>query len=207
MRLLREQAQRCREILGKLTALPADGTPFERAKLSVLIDEVVAPHRNFGIAIDIVLPPDRAGEPVVERTPAILYGLGNLVENAVDFAAARVEIAVRWSEQDVAVTISDDGPGFPPEIIARIGEPYVTSRRRQRRRRRGKRPRPRASSSPRRCWSAPARRSPSLNRPAPEHGRRGAGALAARRLRGAGDAGGLPASAAYLSLCKRRRLS
>ena len=130
VRLLREQAQRCREILGKLSALPADGTPFQRAKLSVLIDEVVAPHRNFGIAIDIVLPPDRSDEPVVERSPAILYGLGNLIENAVDFAASRVEIAVRWSELDVAVTISDDGPGFPSEILARIGEPYVTSRRR-----------------------------------------------------------------------------
>jgi two-component system sensor histidine kinase RegB len=130
VKLLREQAQRCREILGKLSALPADGTPFQRARLSVLIDEVAAPHRNFGIAIDTVLPPDRAGEPLVERSPAILYGLGNLVENAVDFATARVEIAVRWSEQDVAVTISDDGPGFPSEILARIGEPYVTSRRR-----------------------------------------------------------------------------
>jgi two-component system sensor histidine kinase RegB len=131
VRLLREQAQRCREILGKLSALPADGTPFQRARFSVLIDEVVAPHRNFGIAIDIVLPPERAGEPMIERLPAILYGLGNLVENAVDFASERVEIAVRWSELDVAVTISDDGPGFPSEILARIGEPYVTSRRRR----------------------------------------------------------------------------
>ena len=130
VKLLRDQAQRCREILGKLSALPADGAPFQRAKLSALIDEVAAPHRNFGIAIDVVLPPQREGEPVTERSPAILYGLGNLVENAVDFAQARVEIAVRWSEQDVAVTISDDGPGFPSEILARIGEPYVTSRRR-----------------------------------------------------------------------------
>ena len=130
VKLLREQAQRCREILGKLSALPAGGAPFQRAKLSVLIDEVVAPHRNFGIAIDIVLPPQREDEPVTERSPAILYGLGNLVENAVDFATAGVEIAVRWSEQDVAITISDDGPGFPSEILARIGEPYVTSRRR-----------------------------------------------------------------------------
>jgi len=130
MKLLREQAQRCREILGKLSALPSEWAPFERVKLSGLIEEVVAPHRNFGIAIDVVLPPDRAHEPVVARSPAILYGLGNLTENAVDFANARVEIAVRWSEQDVAVTISDDGPGFPPEIISRIGEPYVTSRRR-----------------------------------------------------------------------------
>jgi two-component system sensor histidine kinase RegB len=129
VKLLREQAQRCREILGKLSALPSAWAPFERMKLSALIEEVVAPHRNFGIAIDVVLPADRTDEPVVARSPAILYGLGNLAENAVDFAAERVEIAVRWSEQDVAVTISDDGPGFPPEIIRRIGEPYVTSRR------------------------------------------------------------------------------
>jgi two-component system sensor histidine kinase RegB len=131
VKLLREQAQRCREILGKLSALPADGTPFQRAKLSVLIDEAVRPHRDFGIELDIVLPPDRIGEPVVQRSPALLYGLGNLIENAVDFAEERVEIALRWSEQDVAVTISDDGPGFSPEILARIGEPYVTSRPRR----------------------------------------------------------------------------
>src|SRR5215210_126885 len=130
VKLLREQTQRCREILGKLSALPSSWAPFERMKLSALIEEVAAPHRNFGIAIDVVLPQDRVGEPVVARSPAVLYGLGNLTENAVDFAKERVEIAVRWSEQDVAVTISDDGPGFPPEIIRRIGEPYVTSRRR-----------------------------------------------------------------------------
>lgn len=130
VKLLREQAERCRQIMAKLSNLPADGTPFVRAKLSVLIEEVAAPHRPFGIAIDVVLPPDRGHEPLVQRSPAILYGLGNLVENAVDFASSRVEIAVRWSEVDVAVTISDDGPGFPPEILRRIGEPYVTSRRR-----------------------------------------------------------------------------
>jgi two-component system sensor histidine kinase RegB len=130
VRLLREQAQRCREILGKLSALPSGWAPFEHVKLSALVDEIVAPHRNFGIAIDVVLPSGPAAEPAVQRSPAVLYGLGNLIENAVDFAKTSVEIAVRWSEQEIAVTISDDGPGFPPEILGRIGEPYVTSRRR-----------------------------------------------------------------------------
>src|SRR5262249_15193167 len=55
----------------------------------------------------------------------------NLLENAVDFAHERVEVAASWSGQDVAVTITDDGPGFAPEVMDRIGEPYVTSRRRQ----------------------------------------------------------------------------
>jgi two-component system sensor histidine kinase RegB len=89
---------------------------------------VVAPHRNFGIDIDVVLPSDRAGEPIGERNPGLLYGLGNLLDNAVDFARGRVELAVRWSEKQITITVADDGPGFSPEIIGRIGEPYVTTR-------------------------------------------------------------------------------
>jgi two-component system, sensor histidine kinase RegB len=131
VRLLREQATRCRDILAKLTELSGGGEPFDRMRLTALIEEVVAPHRNFGVAIEVAAPSDRATEPVGARNPAILYGLGNLLENAVDFAHDRVAVDADWSEDSVAVTISDDGPGFAPEILARIGEPYVTSRRRQ----------------------------------------------------------------------------
>ena len=131
VRLLNEQARRCRDILAKLTELSSSGDPFDRMKLSALIEEVVAPHRNFGVAIEVALSPGDAAEPVGGRNPAILYGLGNLLENAVDFARERVEVAASWSGDDVAVTISDDGSGFAPEIMERIGEPYVTSRRRR----------------------------------------------------------------------------
>jgi two-component system sensor histidine kinase RegB len=127
VRLLREQAQRCRDILSKLTELSSEH-PFDRAPLSALIEEVVAPHRNFGVEIDAVLPADRSAEPIARRSPAMLYGLGNLVENAVDFARERVEIAARWSPKEITVTIADDGPGFAPEVIDRLGEPYVTTR-------------------------------------------------------------------------------
>jgi two-component system, sensor histidine kinase RegB len=128
VRLLNEQAKRCRAILGKLTELSSSGDPYDHMKLSTLIEEVVAPHRNFGVAIEVALSPGDAAEPVGGRNPAILYGLGNLLENAVDFARERVEVAASWSGEDVAVTISDDGAGFAPEIMERIGEPYVTSR-------------------------------------------------------------------------------
>jgi two-component system sensor histidine kinase RegB len=64
----------------------------------------------------------------VARNPAVLYGLGNLMENAVDFAAQSVTVAASWSEDTVEISITDDGPGFAAEIVARIGEPYVTSR-------------------------------------------------------------------------------
>jgi two-component system, sensor histidine kinase RegB len=128
IKLLAEQARRCRDILAKLTELSTAAGPFDRMKLSGLIEEVVAPHRNFGVAIEVKLPPDRSGEPVGARNPAVLYGLGNLVENAVDFARLRVDVSAEWTEDGVAVTIADDGPGFSPEILGRLGEPYVTSR-------------------------------------------------------------------------------
>jgi two-component system sensor histidine kinase RegB len=129
VRLLREQATRCRDILAKLAELSSSGEPFDRMPLTALIEEVVAPHRNFGVAIDVTVPPECEAEPVGARNPAILYGLGNLLENAVDFARERVVVGARWTEATVEVTISDDGPGFAPEIMDRIGEPYVTSRR------------------------------------------------------------------------------
>ncbi len=128
VKLLREQAQRCREILAKITELPA-GDPFDRMPLSALIEEAVAPHRNFGVSLGVTLPPDRAAEPVGARNPAIRYGLGNLIENAVGFAHQQVEIFARWTAEEVSITISDDGPGFAPEVEDRIGAPYITHRR------------------------------------------------------------------------------
>jgi two-component system, sensor histidine kinase RegB len=128
VKLLREQAQRCREILSKITELPA-GEPFDRLPLSALIEEAVAPHRHFGVSIEVKLPLDRADEPAGARNPAIRYGLGNLIENAVDFANKRVEILAQWTAAEVRITISDDGPGFAPEVLDRIGAPYVTHRR------------------------------------------------------------------------------
>ncbi len=133
IRLLRTQAQRCREILGKLSEFPTPGGPLERMPISALLEDVVVPYRSDEIEIDVVLPSDGGPEPVGARNPATLYGLGNLVENAVDFARTRVEIAVSWSADSVWIVISDDGPGFPPEIMRRLGDPYVTSRRGRRR--------------------------------------------------------------------------
>src|ERR1700720_3406766 len=80
VKLLREQAQRCREILAKITELPAD-EPFDRVPLPALIEEAVAPHRHFGVSIEVKLPSDQPDVPAGARNPAIRYGLGNLIEN------------------------------------------------------------------------------------------------------------------------------
>ncbi|MDB5655635.1 MAG: histidine kinase [Tardiphaga sp.] len=129
LKTLREQSQRCREILSKITQLNSAGAPFDRMRLSTLIEEAVAPHRDFGISIKIRIAVAGAVEPTAMRNPAILYGLGNILENAVDFARERVEVNAWWNADSVAISISDDGPGIAPDLLKRIGEPYLSRRR------------------------------------------------------------------------------
>jgi two-component system, sensor histidine kinase RegB len=129
LKTLREQAQRCRDILAKITQLSASGAPFDRMPLSTLIEETVAPHRDFGVAIKVRLAVAATREPVGARNPAVLYGVGNILENAVDFARATVEVNAWWNADTVEIVISDDGPGIAPDMLKRIGEPYLSRRR------------------------------------------------------------------------------
>jgi two-component system sensor histidine kinase RegB len=59
----------------------------------------------------------------------VLYGVGNILENAVDFARATVEVNAWWNTETVEIVISDDGPGIAPDLLKRIGEPYLSRRR------------------------------------------------------------------------------
>ncbi len=126
--LLAQQVARCRNILGKLTSLGGDaGDILDEMTLSLMIEEVVGPQRDFGVKINIV-EKGEGRQPMARRNPGILYGLGNLIENAIDFAAHEVRIVARWDAATVKLVIEDDGPGFSPDVIGRIGAPYVTTK-------------------------------------------------------------------------------
>lgn len=128
MTLLSQEVGRCRGILGKLASLGEEaGDILDDMTLSVVLEEVVGPQRDFGVRITIAK--DGVGrEPVCRRNPGILHGLGNLVENAIDFAASEASIVARWNATTVTIEISDDGPGFSADVLGRIGEPYVTTK-------------------------------------------------------------------------------
>jgi len=130
-RLLREQAERCRAILTRL-AQPEEAVLgiAERINLGALLDDIAAPHRGFDV--DIVIDMQKGTPPKVWRAPEILSGLGNLIENAADFALQRVDLKAYWNDERIFVDVMDDGPGFSVEIMEKIGEPYVTSRPRKR---------------------------------------------------------------------------
>jgi len=93
-----------------------------------MIEEVIAPHREFGIEIESVIEAKTDDEPVGRRNAGILFGLGNLMENAVDFAEKQVTLAASYDENEIKIVISDDGPGYGQSILQQIGEPYMKHR-------------------------------------------------------------------------------
>jgi two-component system, sensor histidine kinase RegB len=131
--LLISQTARCREIMKRLASREhAADDIFEKFKLSVMIEDLVAPLRGSDVVVRIDAAaedsqPDSV-EPVFRRNPGIIYGLGNLLENAIDFAASNVTVTARWAAASVVLTVADDGPGFDAAIFDRLGDPFVTTR-------------------------------------------------------------------------------
>ena len=135
IKLLNAQALRCREILLKLTRHPSEQDPLHaRVSVRAMLEEAAAPYRSGKANITFVGGPEGAEggaaspEAVAERRPGVIYGLGNIIENATEFALQEVTIRALWNAAEVVVTVTDDGPGFPPDIMDNAGEPYVTTR-------------------------------------------------------------------------------
>lgn len=130
--LLVSQARRCREILSRLSQRGEEGDAVhDRLSVDALVREAAEPftERARGPAVIFEMIGEGA-PPVLRRRPEIVYGLRNIVENAVSFARSKVLITARWGGDGLRISVHDDGPGFSPEILARLGEPYVSHRRR-----------------------------------------------------------------------------
>ena len=129
--LLLSQSARCRDILAELGRRPEEmgGMPFERMPLCALVEEAADPARPGDVELGLLRDVDSGSpEPQVARSPNVLLALGTLIQNAKQFARSRVEIRVSWTDLEVQITVSDDGPGFAPDVLAALGEPYVSSR-------------------------------------------------------------------------------
>ncbi|MBI1391229.1 MAG: ActS/PrrB/RegB family redox-sensitive histidine kinase [Alphaproteobacteria bacterium] len=136
-RLLVSQAKRCREILARLSRQDVGGDDIlDHASIDLLVKEASEP---FGVGADapaimfeILAHATEGAPPVVRRMPEIIYGVRNFVENAAGFATSKVLVATSWTKDDITIFVLDDGPGFSAEVLARLGEPYLSARGRAR---------------------------------------------------------------------------
>ena len=131
-RLIREQADRCRDILRDMGRAGKDDLHLRQAPLSAVLREAAEPHLARGKQVDFAFGPLQDGpetEPAILRRPEVIHGLRNLVQNAVDFARSTVWVEGEWTARRIIIRITDDGDGFPPNVIGRIGDPFVRARR------------------------------------------------------------------------------
>jgi two-component system, sensor histidine kinase RegB len=134
IKLLVGQAERCRDILARLSrrrdydALVKE----ETVSFSTLVEMAAMPYRRDSIDMVFTTVPSSGAssrrEPCTLRSPEILHGLGNLFDNAVQFARQRVAVRTGWTEETAEVRIEDDGPGFPDHLMNDLGEPYLSTR-------------------------------------------------------------------------------
>lgn len=131
IRLIRDQADRCRDILRSMGRAGKDDIHLRQAPFEAVLREAAEPHIGRGKLVTFSVLPVFGGQavhPNIHRRPEVIHGLRNLIQNAVDFASTTVWIEAEWSDTLLSVRIIDDGSGFPPQIIGRIGDPFVRAR-------------------------------------------------------------------------------
>ncbi len=132
--LLLSETARCRDILAGLARHPRgpEDHPFQRLPIDQVVKVAAGGHVRDGVSLrfdtqDAADDPAVA-PPMVDLGAEILHGLGNLIQNAVQFAANEVLVTTRWGDAGISVQVVDDGPGFPQTVFERLGEPYISQR-------------------------------------------------------------------------------
>ena len=124
--LLKSQAERCREILQRLSKNPLKIKDkfLEKVELTDLIklnfekfnkNKILKIKRN-----------DNMNEPKITYKDEIMYALGNIIQNAIIHSKKIVRVEINYSNENVKITITDDGSGFSKDIIDKLGEPYIS---------------------------------------------------------------------------------
>ncbi|MGB0504589.1 MAG: sensor histidine kinase RegB [Pikeienuella sp.] len=130
--LIRDQADRCRDILSDLSRGGNSDSHVKSAPISALIEEAAAPHVGRGKRIVLRVggaPMDEDTEEptTVYRMPEVVHGLRNLIQNAVEFADQTIWVDISQTKSSLRLTVGDDGPGYPDDMLERLGDPYVKS--------------------------------------------------------------------------------
>lgn len=133
--LIKSEADRCGAIMKDLSQGGRDDSHVKHAPISAVIEEAAQPHARRGKEILIRVNGELADDvgddqPTIQRSPELIHGLRNAIQNAVDFASSTVWVDVAIVEERLRMAVGDDGPGFSPDILPRLGEPYVSTRAR-----------------------------------------------------------------------------
>ena len=120
VKLLVAEAKRSRDILVGIASRAEAEDPFPRVALPTLLIEAAGDGRPVEVDVTPALREAR-----VARSPEMLHGLANLISNARRHAHTRVFLTAADAGDEVEIAVTDDGPGFPADLLPHLGEPFL----------------------------------------------------------------------------------
>ena len=127
--LLISQSKRCSEILKRISKKQIEEDKFfSSTKLEDLLQEIINSFKEtYSKEITLVSDNDK-NKIYIQRSAEMIYGLRNFIGNAIKFSKSKVNIFLVSDDKEIKIIVNDDGPGFPVDIIKRLGEPYIKSK-------------------------------------------------------------------------------
>ncbi len=125
--LLSSQIERCNQILKKLSLNPNQEDDFIGEDLTIrdYIKEIISSF-NETSKKDFIFNFDQDfNSKKISKSIEIIYGLRNFIGNANKFSLNKIFITLKSNNENTEISISDDGDGFPNDILSKLGEPYL----------------------------------------------------------------------------------
>lgn len=127
VKLIHEQVARCRAILEALRADAGDpaGEALEDVRPADLVSRAID---GLAGADRVVVAGDAASTAVRTFPRSVALALRNLVKNALEATAGAVTVTCTEQAAQLTLAVHDAGTGMAPDVLARVGEPFYTTR-------------------------------------------------------------------------------
>jgi two-component system sensor histidine kinase RegB len=131
--LISSQADRCRDILRSMGRAGKDDLHMRSAPLGAVVREAAEPHANRGVEIEMDFAAG-PGAPEGSRSSGASPRSSMACETSSRTRSISRRICVwidgTWGDGVIRLVITDDGPGFPPDMLGRLGDPFLRRRSR-----------------------------------------------------------------------------
>jgi two-component system sensor histidine kinase RegB len=128
--VLRQQVTRCRNSLTQLTRYyhKDEGRSEQTIPISAFIEDVRDYLTNIHPRSNIQITLYNIDNKHLNSDLSIKHALINIIENGIKEAKDKVTLELRVSRAGLTITIADDGPGIPAEVMENLGEPFISVR-------------------------------------------------------------------------------
>ena len=127
---MQTEVDRCKAIVTGI--LHSAGEPrmeaMESSSACAFLDDAAAAWRPTHPAVPMDYGCDALEGKAIVASASLRQAIWNLLDNAAEVSPAGIALSVTSSGEEVVITVTDRGPGFPPDQLPLIGQPYRSSK-------------------------------------------------------------------------------